>query len=25
LSETLANRAPFRGPIAAVFPDAQSE
>jgi acetyl coenzyme A synthetase (ADP forming)-like protein len=25
LSETLANRAPFRGPIAAVFPDAQSD
>src|SRR5262249_56696707 len=24
-SETLANRAPFRGPIAAVFPDAQSD
>ncbi len=25
LSETLANREPFRGPIAAVFPDSQSE
>ena len=25
LSETLASRAPFRGPIAAVFPDAQSD
>jgi acyl-CoA synthetase (NDP forming) len=25
LSETLANRAPFRGPIVAIFPDAQSE
>jgi acyl-CoA synthetase (NDP forming) len=25
LGETLANRAPFRGPIAAVFPDAQSD
>jgi acetyl coenzyme A synthetase (ADP forming)-like protein len=25
LSETLANREPFRGPIAAVFPDAQSD